>query len=233
MAANGAGSDPTAARTSGGAASEETNENFENGAHSGSFVIAVGNFSAGVNNFFLFGQRDRLMRALGEDDSWLDKSSVAYQVGNYGPILATGIVGLARVGLARLASASETQVSALAAELIVDETVAARALPEALTVGKNAETGVSVYHGMDGGKAAYSGITNDLERRAAEHRDRFTSLFDVTGGATVTRGEARAIEEALIVRNRGQNLRHSISPNHSWYGEAVDWGEAWLRGNGY
>jgi hypothetical protein len=49
----------------------------------------------------------------------------------------------------------------------------------------------------------------------------------------VTRGEARAIKEALIVRNPGfGNMRHSISPTHPWYRQAVEWGEAWLKGNG-
>jgi len=38
---------------------------------------------------------------------------------------------------------------------------------------------------------------------------------------------------ALINRNPGfDNIRNSISPNHSWYGEAVEWGEAWLKANG-
>jgi hypothetical protein len=39
---------------------------------------------------------------------------------------------------------------------------------------------------------------------------------------------------ALINRNPGfEIIRNSISPNHSWYGQAVEWGEAWLKGNGF
>jgi len=49
----------------------------------------------------------------------------------------------------------------------------------------------------------------------------------------VTRGEARAIEQALIESNPGfQNIRNSISPTHPWYSNAVEWGKNWLRTNG-
>lgn len=47
----------------------------------------------------------------------------------------------------------------------------------------------------------------------------------------LTRDEARAIEEALIRRHPGfQNRRHEISPNHSWYDDAVAWGGLAERG---
>lgn len=69
-------------------------------------------------------------------------------------------------------------------------------------------------------------------RRQAEHGGRF--VLERITQSPVTRGEARAIEQALINRNPGfENIRNSISPNHSWYGEAVEWGEGWLRGAGY
>lgn len=58
------------------------------------------------------------------------------------------------------------------------------------------------------------------------------ALEELAGG--LTRGEARAIEQALIVRNPGyDNLINSIGTQHSWYQQAVDWGETWLRGNGF
>lgn len=106
------------------------------------------------------------------------------------------------------------------------------ALPEALTIGKNAETGVDVYQGMKGGESVYSGITNDIERRAVEHGGRFDALQQLTT-QSVTRGEARAIEQALIERGAGQNIRNEISPSHSWYGDAVKWGGNWLKSNGF
>jgi hypothetical protein len=107
------------------------------------------------------------------------------------------------------------------------------ALPEALTLGRNAETGISVYQGILNGRAVYCGITCNLGQRAAQHSSRFDELDAITRMSTVTRGEGRAIEEALILRDRGQNIRHSISPDHPWHQQAVDWGEAWLLRNGY
>jgi predicted GIY-YIG superfamily endonuclease len=108
--------------------------------------------------------------------------------------------------------------------------LATRALPEALTVGRNAEAGVDVYLGISEGKAAYAGISNNLARRSAQHGERFERLQAVTSTSSVTRGEARAIEQALKVRNpKFQNKINSISPSHPWYQQAVDWGEAWLQ----
>lgn len=78
----------------------------------------------------------------------------------------------------------------------------------------------------------YAGITNDLAARQAAHGERF--IMDPITTSPVTRGEARAIEQALIVENPSfQNIRNSISPNHPYYQDAVDWGKQWLRSNGY
>lgn len=117
--------------------------------------------------------------------------------------------------------------------------LASKALPSALTVGKNAETGVHVYAGVSAGKSVYAGITNNIGRRQLQHGTRF--LVQQMTRSGVTRGEARAIEEALIARAGGtvreggtyQNINHSISPNQSYYQQAVDWGEAWLGRIGY
>jgi hypothetical protein len=110
---------------------------------------------------------------------------------------------------------------------------AAAVLPKALTLGKNAETGIDVYLGIKDGEAVYCGITCNLGQRFAQHGSRFDALQQVTTSG-VTRGEARAIEQALIERNPGfQNIRNSISPDHSWYGDAVNWGESWLKTNGH
>jgi RHS repeat-associated protein len=103
-------------------------------------------------------------------------------------------------------------------------------LPSALRGGS---ANVDVYVGVSGGKPAYVGITSNLSRRAAQHGSRFDLLEQVTT-SPVTRGQARAIEEALYLRNPGfQNIRHPISPSHPWYQQAVDWGDAWLRANGF
>jgi hypothetical protein len=109
----------------------------------------------------------------------------------------------------------------------------AAVLPEALTIGRNAQTGVYVYFGVRNGKRVYAGITNNLARRATEHGARFDGLRAVTG-SSVTRGQARAVEQALIVRNPGfRNIKNSIDPSHPWYQQAVDWGEAWLQAHGF
>lgn len=69
-------------------------------------------------------------------------------------------------------------------------------------------------------------------RRQAEHAARFVIKAINTQG--LTRGEARAIEQAIIKNNPGfQNKINSVSPKHEYYDQAVAWGEQWLRQNGY
>ncbi|UDF05626.1 hypothetical protein [Asticcacaulis sp. AND118] len=105
------------------------------------------------------------------------------------------------------------------------------ALPIELTLGANAQTGITVYHGVKGSASIYSGITNNMTLRAAQHGVKFDSLETVAEG--LTRGQARAIEQALIVRSKGINIRNSISPNHPYYKQAVEWGEGALKSMGY
>ncbi|MGH3713347.1 MAG: RHS repeat-associated core domain-containing protein [Micromonosporaceae bacterium] len=108
-------------------------------------------------------------------------------------------------------------------------------LPSALRGGSNARAPVYVYFGLDkSGKAVYVGITNNVARRAAEHARSGKGFARLQSLAKpVTRGEARAIEQALIKRNpHFQNKVNSISPNHEYQRRAVEWGEGWLRANG-
>lgn len=103
------------------------------------------------------------------------------------------------------------------------------AFPKALSGGP---ANTHVYYGMVNGKPAYAGITNDLARRQAQHGSNY--VLDPLTTSPVTRGQARAIEQALIVRNPGFNNKiNSISPTHSYYDDAVSWGEAWLTRNGF
>jgi hypothetical protein len=112
------------------------------------------------------------------------------------------------------------------------ERVAAASLPEALTLGSNAESGVAVYYGLKDLVPTYVGITSDMLKRQLQHGAKY--FLQRISEAPVTRGEARAIEQAIIVRNPGfSNIRNSVSPSHPWYQQAVDWGEAWLRSNGF
>jgi hypothetical protein len=104
------------------------------------------------------------------------------------------------------------------------------AAANAARVARTADT--YVYLGIRDGQSVYTGITNNIARRQAQHGDRFL-LRQVTPDP-VTRHEARAIEQAIINRNPGfENKINSISPNRSWYNEAVDFGEAWLKSNGF
>ncbi|MGH3712308.1 MAG: GIY-YIG nuclease family protein [Micromonosporaceae bacterium] len=107
-----------------------------------------------------------------------------------------------------------------------------RLLPSALRVGNNAKAPVHVYLGLNkSGEPIYVGITNNLKRRSAQHGARFAGGLQAVG-KPVTRGEARAIEQALIKNNPGYtNNINSISPNHEYQERAIAWGEAWLRAN--
>ncbi len=89
----------------------------------------------------------------------------------------------------------------------------------------------SVYIGVRAGDDVYVGITNNVARRTDQHGARFDTLQVI--GTSLTRGESHAVEQALIVQNSGfENLINSISPRHSFYDQAVEWGRAWLTANG-
>jgi RHS repeat-associated protein len=101
-------------------------------------------------------------------------------------------------------------------------------LPYALRGGQ-ADT--FVYVGVRGGTDSHASITSNLLRRQSEWGDTYR-LRQITP-EPVTRGQARAIEEALIVRNpHFDNAIHSISPRHTWYRGALNWDEAWLTARG-
>jgi hypothetical protein len=105
-------------------------------------------------------------------------------------------------------------------------------LPAALKLGRNAEVGVSVYVGVLDGAWVYAGVTSNIARREAQHGARL-GVEELTTGK-LTRGQARAIEQALIVDNPAfQNIRNSISPMRPYYDDAVAWGRDWLRRAGY
>jgi flagellar biosynthesis GTPase FlhF len=112
---------------------------------------------------------------------------------------------------------------------------AANTLPEALRTGTNARTGIDVYIAIERGQAVYCGITCDITKRTIQHaaNGRGFDFLEKITRSSVTKGEARAIEEALIRRNPTfYNKRHEISPEHDYYQDALRWGEAWLVRNG-
>jgi RHS repeat-associated protein len=88
-----------------------------------------------------------------------------------------------------------------------------------------------VYVGVRAGKWVYAGITNSLERRTAEHAARFG--VEALSRQPLSIGQAKAVEQAMIVRNPGfENIRNSISPLRPYYQEALAWGERWLKAHG-
>ncbi|WP_030177428.1 RHS repeat-associated core domain-containing protein [Spirillospora albida] len=111
--------------------------------------------------------------------------------------------------------------------------VLARGLPAGLRAGANARKNYHVYQGFKGSDDVYVGITNSLTRRQAQHGERF--ILRAMTEKPVTRGEARAIEQAMINRNpQYLNKINSISPKRGeYYRRAVEWGEAWLRVRGF
>ena len=147
-----------------------------------------------------------------------------------------GFVAAVLLGLAALGQPVLAQSAAPADPccLVAPSGPAIRALddlpfPDELAGGPS---NVHVYFGVRDGKPLYAGITNNVGRRQAQHGDQF--VLDPLTTDPVTRGQARAIEQALIERNPGfKNEINSISPRLSYYQSAVDWGEAWLQANGY
>lgn len=88
-----------------------------------------------------------------------------------------------------------------------------------------------VYYGIKNGAKTYVGITKDVAKRAVQHGTKFDRLRTITE-QTVTRGQARAIEQAIINNNPNfTNIRNSISPTRPWHNSAVRWGQSWLRNN--
>jgi len=106
---------------------------------------------------------------------------------------------------------------------------------------KRIDTGVSVYRGVDeAGEVVYYGISNDVPRRARQHKYarrgfQVESLDDLEG---LTRAEARAVEQALLVRSRNagrplENKINAVSPSRWDYYDQVAIGEYILRFHGY
>lgn len=86
----------------------------------------------------------------------------------------------------------------------------------------------------------YVGITNNPERRFDEHlQDGREFTPKEIDAESLTRGQARAIEESIIVdfglqRDGGrlENQRHELAVSRDIHGAAVEWGRWWRRQNG-
>lgn len=154
-----------------------------------------------------------------------------------GAKVVSGVAKFATRG-ERAAKASYRYVYELPASQSLKRKMAASVFGDAATVLPKALQGgpanTFVYIGSRNGVRTYAGITSDVSRRQSEHLAgsgiRITPI-----SAKLTRGEARAIEQALIARAGGPktpgflNQINSISPKHYYYDDAVEWGEAWLK----
>jgi RHS repeat-associated protein len=81
----------------------------------------------------------------------------------------------------------------------------------------------------------YTGITNDYDRRAAEHAGSKGDIVQIAGTGELTKNQSRCIEQAIIagrggpVKEDGRNQINSINPDRDIYNDSVDWGNEWLK----
>ncbi|HKY21466.1 MAG TPA: SpvB/TcaC N-terminal domain-containing protein [Vicinamibacterales bacterium] len=114
--------------------------------------------------------------------------------------------------------------------------VTAHATSTAVSTGGNV-----VYHSVVDGKTIYVGITNNVERRAAEHLAKKGIVIDAIPGLTnLTRADARAVEQVLIEfhglgKNGGTliNKINSIAKTNPRYADALIRGRQLLQQVGY
>lgn len=87
-----------------------------------------------------------------------------------------------------------------------------------------------VYYGIKNGVPAYVGITKNIVQRQQQWSGEYDRLEKVTS-CSVTKDQARGIEQYLINMNPNFNNKiNSISPNRSWYDEAINYGEVYMEG---
>jgi hypothetical protein len=96
------------------------------------------------------------------------------------------------------------------------------------------DTRVYVAREGDNLVGVYTGITKqDVLARQAQHGALGRKWrLDPIADQQFSRSQARAIEQAIMENNPSFiNQYNSIDPSHSWYLEAVQWGEEWLKAN--
>jgi RHS repeat-associated protein len=138
------------------------------------------------------------------------------------------------IGEGLLATAIATEAPAIEAEIpVIESEVAAVATEAQAFFGRAAQTAeYYIYQGYKNGQAVYTGITNDIARRATEWGDKF-KIEALNSACPVTRDQARAVEQVLIEKNPDfLNKINSIAPTRLWYPQAITWGQNWLKSNG-
>jgi hypothetical protein len=135
---------------------------------------------------------------------------------------------------------------ALETEETTSEALALEESVQAGTSGEEAEvaainTGnVAVYTSENAGEINYVGITNNIERRAAEQlASKGINIEPIQGLQNLSRADARAVEQVLIEENGGPgggqllNKINSIAQSNEIYGQSIQRGCALLGGIGY
>ncbi|WP_026506600.1 polymorphic toxin-type HINT domain-containing protein [Butyrivibrio sp. MC2013] len=95
------------------------------------------------------------------------------------------------------------------------------------------EANNSVYHGMEGGNATYTGITKQpIQNRLYQHLRSGKPFNELkVRFPKLTRNQARAIEQFFIEMPEGPNLRNiinSISPDNKYYYQAMEWAAKYI-----
>lgn len=90
------------------------------------------------------------------------------------------------------------------------------------------------------GDVNYVGITNNIERRAAEHlAEKGISISPINGLENLSRADARSVEQVLIEENGGTgggqllNKINSIATSNPAYASSIQRGCALLAAVGY
>lgn len=110
------------------------------------------------------------------------------------------------------------------------ETISSMPLSAQRFLSSGRET--QVYLGYRDGVEVYCGISCNITARQIQHGAKYK--LDPMSPMMPFRGQARAIEQAMINRNpQFKNIRNSISPTHEYYNDVVRWGESWLKSNGF
>lgn len=204
-----------------------------NDAQIQSFPYLTGQIASG---FYLIGDIRDLIANIGTGDFTNAVFSAGGLVPGGGDAIKTGKT-LAK--FARLGTNAEKAVDKFIEASPFDKSVKKTLKETALgTPGKVLPTPLKggpkstyVYYGKRDGKKVYVGITNNITRRQTQHGPRFEDL-DRINTEPLSRGEARAIEQAIIEKNKSfENKINSIADKHPYKKDAVEWGNEWLKTN--
>ena len=173
-------------------------------------------------------------------DAWMIQNSMAkgtQYMFSYADEATQAAINLIRKKGGKILSVKGNVIVHTGGELSTDE------MAEALGRGKTKWENNSAYQSIDdaSGNVNYVGITNNVERRAAEHlRGRGIRIRPIQGLQKLSRSEAKAVEQVLIelhgLENHGVSLLNkinSIAKSNPKYADALMRGREILKELGY